>query len=160
VELAATPRHHQQIRRGGGMTWRPSEEATERSIRNVVVDGRRTSFRLEKAFWDAIEDFASEKGITRHQLIAEACENQERDGVSMSSAVRVYLIREAMLMADGQSGESPLELASGGGSVSHIGGLAQSLMEAVKSAEMAGRRPGGDPDVQRIYGRLGSLLMG
>jgi len=142
------------------MTWRPSEEATVRSIRNVVVDGRRTSFRLEKAFWDAIEDFASEKGITRHQLIAEACENQERDGVSMSSAVRVYLIREAMLMADGFSDNPPIEDTNGDGPVTHIGGLAQSLVEAVRSAELAGRRPGGDPDVQRIYGRLGSLLMG
>jgi len=142
------------------MTWRPSEEATERSIRNVVVDGRRTSFRLEKAFWDAIEELASEKGITRHQLIAEACEHQERDGVSMSSAVRVYLIREAMFMADGLSDATLGETANADGPTTHIGGLAQSLVEAVRSAELEGRRPGGDADVQRIYGRLGSLLMG
>lgn len=142
------------------MTWRPSEESTERSIRNVVVDGRRTSFRLEKAFWDAIEDFAADKGITRDQLIAEACENQERDGVSMSSAVRVYLIREAMLMADGLAEESLGDAINDERPVTQIGALAQSLVEAVRAAETAGRRPGGDADVQRIYGRLGSLLMG
>lgn len=143
------------------MTWRPTEEASERSIRNVVVDGRRTSFRLEKAFWDAIEDFATEKGITRQQLIAEACENQERDGVSMSSAVRVYLIREAMQMADAFSNDGASAAPeTDERSSSHIGALAQSLVDAVKSAESAGQRPGGDPEVQRIYGRLGSLLMG
>jgi predicted DNA-binding ribbon-helix-helix protein len=140
------------------MNWTIEEEATERSIRNVVVDGRRTSFRLERAFWDAIEDFAAEKGITRHQLIARACQNQERDGVSMSSAVRVYLIREAMEMADSPTDD---EFIAGGNSdqqLTLIGTLTQSLLEAVRSAEGDGRRPGGDADVQRIFGRLGTLL--
>lgn len=140
------------------MTWRPNEEATERSIRNVVVDGRRTSFRLEKAFWDAIEDFASEKGITRHQLIARACENQERDGVSMSSAVRVYLIREAMDMADSSAGDSNTGRIGDGDHATLVGALAQSLVDAVRSVENSGQRPGSDSEVQRIYGRLGSLL--
>ena len=140
------------------MTWRPKEEATERSIRNVVVDGRRTSFRLERAFWDAIEDFAADKGITRHQLIARACENQEQDGVSMSSAVRVYLIREAMEMADASMGDANTESAEEGGQTPLFGALAQSLVEAVKSAERSGQRPAGDAEVRRIYGRLGSLM--
>jgi predicted DNA-binding ribbon-helix-helix protein len=140
------------------MTWRPKEEATKRSIRNVVVDGRRTSFRLEKAFWDAIEDFASEKGITRHQLIARACEYQERDGVSMSSAVRVYLIRQAMEMADGSADDANTGLVGDGDQPTLVGALAQSLVDAVRSAEISGRRPGSDAEVQRIHGRLGSLL--
>jgi predicted DNA-binding ribbon-helix-helix protein len=140
------------------MTWRPTEEATERTIRNVVVDGRRTSFRLEKAFWDAIEDFAAEKGITRHQLIAKACENQERDGVSMSSAVRVFLIREAMEMADAPLGDTIGGPVVDGDHAALASALAQSLVEALRSAEISGQRPGSDAEVQRIYGRLGSLL--
>lgn len=140
------------------MSWRPKDEATERTIRNVVVDGRRTSFRLEKAFWDAIEDFAAEKGITRHQLIARACENQERDGVSMSSAVRVYLIREAMEMADGSGSDGIMDPAGEEEQAALAGILAQSLADALKSSELSGQSPGSDPDVRRLYGRLGSLL--
>jgi predicted DNA-binding ribbon-helix-helix protein len=140
------------------MTWRPKEEATERSIRNVVVDGRRTSFRLEKAFWDAIEDFSAEKGITRHQLIAKACENQERDGVSMSSAVRVFLIREAMEMADSSIDDAIGESHDWGSPTTLVGTMAQSLVDAVKAVEMSGQRPSSDAEVQRIFGRLGSLL--
>ena len=140
------------------MTWRVTEKATERTIRNVVVDGRRTSFRLEKAFWDAIEDFATEKGITRHELIARACENRERDGVSMSSAVRVFLIREAMEMASSPS-EDPI--AGHAGDSDHAAfatALAHSLFEALRSDENSGQRLGSNAEVQRIYGRLGSLL--
>ena len=64
----------------------------QRKIRNVEVAGHRTSFRLEEAFWDAARDCAAELGVTMGQLATRAVETHGGGGVSMSSAMRVFLI--------------------------------------------------------------------
>ncbi|MBN06130.1 ribbon-helix-helix domain-containing protein [Ponticaulis sp.] len=63
-----------------------------RSIRNVEISGRRTSFRLEEPFWDAVNDCAKELGLTVNQLITHAVRNYGGSDASMSSSLRVFLI--------------------------------------------------------------------
>lgn len=63
-----------------------------RSIRNVEIAGRRTSFRLEQPFWDAVHDCARDRGLTVNQLITHAVQEHRDPDASMSSAVRVFLI--------------------------------------------------------------------
>lgn len=63
-----------------------------RSIRNVEIAGRRTSFRLEQPFWDAVHDCAQERGMTVNQLITHAVRDHGDPDASMSSALRVFLI--------------------------------------------------------------------
>ena len=63
-----------------------------RSIRNVEISGRRTSFRLEEPFWDAVNDCAKELGLTVNQLITHAIRDHGGPDASMSSSLRVFLI--------------------------------------------------------------------
>jgi len=63
-----------------------------RSIRNVEISGRRTSFRLEQPFWDAVHDCATELGLTVNQLITHAVKDHGTTEASMSSSLRVFLI--------------------------------------------------------------------
>ena len=35
----------------------------QRTCRNVIVDGRRTSLRLERLYWDALDEVAGAKGL-------------------------------------------------------------------------------------------------
>ena len=72
--------------------------------RNIVVDGRRTSIRLEAAAWDAIEDICRLEGIDLNQLctIIEA----RRTNGSRTSAVRSYIISYFHQLALSASGNA------------------------------------------------------
>ena len=58
--------------------------------RNVTVNGHRTSIRLERASWDALDDICSFEGIGVNELctIIEAL----RHGSSRTSAVRSFSV--------------------------------------------------------------------
>lgn len=59
-------------------------------ISNVVVDGRRTSIRLEPVMWDALRDIAQRLNMTIHDLVTEI--ERERTGSSLTAAIRVYVV--------------------------------------------------------------------
>ncbi|MGR0185418.1 ribbon-helix-helix domain-containing protein [Azospirillum aestuarii] len=64
-----------------------------KKLRNVMVAGKRTSMRLEPAFWDALEEIAQREALTVSRLctlLAERLDAQDVD--SLSSAVRVYVM--------------------------------------------------------------------
>jgi predicted DNA-binding ribbon-helix-helix protein len=63
-----------------------------RSIRNVEIAGRRTSFRLEQSFWEAVQQCAKAQKLTVNQFITHVVQEHRAPDASMSSAVRVYLI--------------------------------------------------------------------
>lgn len=67
-------------------------ESNERKVRNVLIDGHRTSLRLEQPFWDGAEACASDLGITLHQLVSLAA-RQSAGESSVSSAVRSFVIK-------------------------------------------------------------------
>jgi predicted DNA-binding ribbon-helix-helix protein len=58
--------------------------------KNVTINGRRTSLRLERASWDAMVDICKCEGMTLHELcsLIEA----KREGSSRTSAVRAFIV--------------------------------------------------------------------
>lgn len=58
--------------------------------RNVTVNGHRTSLRLERATWEALEEIAANEGKSIH----EVCSMVEdlRRGSSRTAAVRAFIV--------------------------------------------------------------------
>jgi predicted DNA-binding ribbon-helix-helix protein len=63
--------------------------------RNVVIDGRRTSLRLEDELWDALKNLAECGGQTVNQLVSELHAQETRTG-TLTSAVRVHIIKSSL----------------------------------------------------------------
>src|SRR6266851_6023663 len=59
-------------------------------MRNVVVDGRRTTVRLEPVIWDALQSIARREEVTLHDLVSEI--NRRRTASSLSSGIRAYVV--------------------------------------------------------------------
>lgn len=58
--------------------------------RNVTINGRRTSLRLERVIWDAIGDICEKEGLTIHELITLI--DHRRNKISRTSAVRMVIV--------------------------------------------------------------------
>ena len=58
--------------------------------RNVTIDGRRTSMRLEPAMWDALADICGRE----HRSVHDVCTAVEtrRTTSSLTAALRVYIV--------------------------------------------------------------------
>ncbi|WP_454021222.1 ribbon-helix-helix domain-containing protein [Azospirillum sp. Marseille-Q6669] len=66
---------------------------SSKKLKNVCVAGKRTSMRLEPAFWDALTEIAQREGLTVGALCTRLAERVEAlDTNSLSSAVRVYVM--------------------------------------------------------------------
>lgn len=65
--------------------------------RSVTIAGHRTSISLEPEFWAALEAAAATRGWSVARLIGEIdrAREQPREGGSLSSALRVFLLAEA-----------------------------------------------------------------
>ena len=59
--------------------------------RNVYINNRRTSLRLEKEVWDALHEVADHNNKTIHELVNTISVNRPNNS-STTSAIRVYLI--------------------------------------------------------------------
>ena len=58
--------------------------------RNVTINGRRTSLRLEQASWEAIDEICASEGVTSHELCSMI--EGQRGGSSRTSAVRAFIV--------------------------------------------------------------------
>lgn len=58
--------------------------------KNVTINGRRTSLRLEQASWEAINDICQCEGLTLHELCSLI--ETRRQGASRTSAVRAFIV--------------------------------------------------------------------
>ncbi len=58
--------------------------------RNVVVNGKRTTIRLEMAVWDAFDEMCAREGLSRHELCTRI-ENARR-GANRAQAVRATVV--------------------------------------------------------------------
>ena len=58
--------------------------------RTVSIAGHKTSVSLEDAFWQSLKEIASERDMTRYELIAAI--NSERQHGNLSSAVRLFVL--------------------------------------------------------------------
>jgi len=61
--------------------------------RSISIRGHRTSFSLEKPFFDELARIASERGLSLAALVAEVDETRRRD-TNLSSALRVFVLEE------------------------------------------------------------------
>ncbi len=70
-----------------------SSEPSKGSLinRNIVVDGRRTSIRLEAEMWNDLRDICKREGKTLHELCT-LVDNFKPAERSLTSAIRVFLI--------------------------------------------------------------------
>jgi len=83
--------------------------------RNIVVNGHRTSIRLEEASWDAIEDICRFEGVNLNTICSAI--DQRRTGSSRTAAVRAFIIAyfreivaESGRLPSGQAGKMIPEL--------------------------------------------------
>ncbi|NQU59064.1 MAG: ribbon-helix-helix domain-containing protein [Rhodospirillales bacterium] len=58
--------------------------------KNVTINGRRTSLRLEEEIWNAVDDTCQREGLSVHQLFTLI--DTHRHGVSRTSAVRSFIV--------------------------------------------------------------------
>ncbi len=58
--------------------------------KNVTINGRRTSLRLEQASWEAMDDICKCEGLTLHELCSLI--ETRRQGASRTSAVRAFIV--------------------------------------------------------------------
>ncbi len=58
--------------------------------RNIRLNGRRTSIKLEPAFWSALGRVAEEEGVSIHEICQSVAERTE--GYGLTGAVRVFLL--------------------------------------------------------------------
>lgn len=61
--------------------------------RSLSIAGHRTSLSLETEFWDALTAAAKARGTSVAKLVGEI--DQTRGSRNLSSAIRVWLLREA-----------------------------------------------------------------
>ncbi len=62
--------------------------------RSLSIQGHRTSLSLEPEFWTALQRAAETRGLSVAALVAEI--DQTRGERNLSSAVRVWILRELM----------------------------------------------------------------
>ena len=77
--------------------------------RSVSIRGHRTSFSVEQEFYDALELIAAARGISFAARVAEVDASRPRDA-NLSTALRVYALREAQAASGGTPG--PVALRS------------------------------------------------
>ena len=57
---------------------------------NIVIDGRRTSVRLEPQMWDALNEIAWREGRKVHDICSEV--DADRVQSTFSASLRVYIL--------------------------------------------------------------------
>jgi predicted DNA-binding ribbon-helix-helix protein len=67
---------------------------------SLVIAGHRTSISLEDAFWRALKDCASARGLSLPALVKEI--DSTRGDANLSSAIRVYLFKQAQGLTPSQ----------------------------------------------------------
>lgn len=58
--------------------------------RNVTIQGRRTSLRLEPAMWDALHEIAQRESTSVHELCTRV--ELDRQESTLTAAIRVYIL--------------------------------------------------------------------
>jgi len=60
---------------------------------SFIIHGRKTSVSLEPEFRQALDSIATSAGITTNALVSRI--NTARDHANLSSAIRLYVLRDA-----------------------------------------------------------------
>jgi predicted DNA-binding ribbon-helix-helix protein len=60
--------------------------------RNVTVNGRRTSLRLEPEMWDALEEVAKREGVRVSDVVSRIDRDLRGPGSGLTARVRVFVL--------------------------------------------------------------------
>ncbi len=73
-------------------------QASSLISRNIRIDGRRTSVRLEESMWEALQEIGQRQGVSVHAF----CEavDRERGSLSLTAAIRVAILRHYRRLAN------------------------------------------------------------
>lgn len=85
--------------------WNPKGAAIHLT-RNVSVQGRRTSMRLEQPFWDALEDILRREDTSMNSLVSRIW-TASPDDVNLSGAIRVFVLGYFWALANGRRPRVP-----------------------------------------------------
>lgn len=58
--------------------------------RNIRVNGRRTSLRMEQGIWDAVDDVARRRCLSVTELVSEI--DRQRGDAGLTAELRVYVL--------------------------------------------------------------------
>ena len=58
--------------------------------KNVIVNGRRTSMRLDRETWISLADICTREGLTIHELCSKIDSSKGQSG--LSSATRLFVL--------------------------------------------------------------------
>ena len=72
------------------MSDRPRGAAMRPTKRSFSIAGHKTSISLEAPFWDSLREIAVAERVSMAELVRRI--DTGRDGVNLSSAVRVWLL--------------------------------------------------------------------
>lgn len=72
--------------------------------RSVTIRGHRTSYSLEKPFYDDLAAIAAGRGVTLAALVAEVDAQRPREA-NLSSALRLFVLEQAKLGTSERSGQ-------------------------------------------------------
>jgi predicted DNA-binding ribbon-helix-helix protein len=78
--------------------------------RSVTLEGRKTSVTLEDEFWDALRAIAQRDKTTVAALIGQI--NLVRNNSNLSSAVRVFVLKQSGSVADQKQRQPILNAAA------------------------------------------------
>lgn len=67
----------------------PEEETSRLVSRNVTVNGRRTSLRLEPEIWEGLAEIAARENATINEVVARIDRQRGRSG--LTSNVRIFV---------------------------------------------------------------------
>ncbi len=59
-------------------------------VRNIRLDGRRTSIRLEVPLWEAVDEICAAEGLSLSGLCSKVA--AARPGPNFTSALRVWIV--------------------------------------------------------------------
>lgn len=102
-------------RRRPSVTDHPAPKALVPICRNVTIDGRRTSIRMEPVLWDCLSDICRRERRPASELIALI--DTRRGDSGLTAALRVFILSyfqnaaslEPPLSGFAEGGQEPLE---------------------------------------------------
>ncbi len=69
----------------------------------MVIAGHKTSVSLEDAFWTALKEIATLRGITASKLVGEIAARRQHG--NMSSAIRLFVLEQYYRRREKHQGE-------------------------------------------------------
>jgi predicted DNA-binding ribbon-helix-helix protein len=69
--------------------------------RSTVIAGHKTSVSLEDAFWDALREIATARGVTQATLVSTIARDRQQS--NLSSAIRLFVLDHYHALAERRS---------------------------------------------------------